>query len=173
VTRMLRIRFRRLIIVGAMGAGALALAVGTSAAASAATAGGYPTPSPSPTAVYTPPPSHHHHRPPPPVTHCFTSLETEHDTLNGEPVTGQQDQGYSDPSGGYGQQYGQPQDRQNHEPTIEVVQLVKVCVTEQRGHEDVVKVWDLTGPFAFEVPASGIEPTPHGLPNDIAGLLTK
>ena len=169
MTRLHTFRFRRLVVVAAMGAGALGLAVGTSAAASAATAGGYPTPSPSPTVHYTPPPQHHKHRPPPAVTHCFASLETEHDTLSGQPVGGQ---GYTAPTA-YTDAYwgGQPQPSEQHQATIEVVQLVEVCVTTQKGHQDVVKVWDETGPFAWEVPASGIAPTPSGLPSDIRSAL--
>jgi hypothetical protein len=145
-------RFRQAALVLTLALGALGLAVGTAAAA---TTGGQPYPSPTPTVHYTPPPRHH--RPPPPVTHCFLSLETEHDTLAGQPV-GQQ--GY-DPQG-----YGQ-----KHEATIEVVQLVKVCVTTQRGKPDKVQVWDESGPFAWEVPASGPAPTPTGLPDSIAGML--
>ena len=162
MTRMLRIRFRRLVLVGAIGAGALGLAVGMAASASAATT--WATPSPTPTVHYTPPPRHH--KPPPPVQHCFLSLETEHDTLAGQPV-GQQ--GYQPPT--YTDAYfgGQPQAK--GQPTIEVVQLVKVCVTTQKGHADKVQVWDETGPFAWEVPASGPAPTPSGLPSDIAGML--
>jgi hypothetical protein len=170
MTRMLRIRFRRLIVVAALGAGAVGLAIGTSAAASAATTWNGPTPTPTPTVRYTPPPRHHH-KPPPAVQHCFLSLETEHDTLSGQPV-GQQ--GYTAPTT-YTDAFfgGQPQPQTNREgqPTIEVVQLVKVCVTEQKGKPDVVQVWDETGPFAWEVPGSGPAPTPSGLPSDIAGML--
>src|SRR5580693_9362724 len=144
-------RFRQAALVLTLALGALGLAVGTAAAA---TTGGQPYPSPTPTVHYTPPPRHH--KPPPPVTHCFLSLETEHDTLAGQPV-GQQSYGP--------QSYGKPQ------ATIEVVQLVKVCVTEQRGKPDKVQVWDETGPFAWEVPASGPAPTPTGLPDNIAGML--
>jgi hypothetical protein len=162
VTRMLRIRFRRLVLVGAMSAGALGLAVGFASTASAATTWAQPTP--TPTVHYTPPPRHHKPKPPPAVTHCFLSLETEHDTLAGQPVQ-QGGQTYTDAFFG-----GQPQPQQG-QPTIEVVQLVKVCVTEQRGHADKVAVWDETGPFAWEVPASGPAPTPSGLPSDIAGML--
>ncbi len=89
----------------------------------------------------------HHQKP---VTRCFLSLETEHDTLTGLPV-----------------------ERDNHGATIEVVQLVKVCVTTERHHPDVVKVWDETGPFAWEIPADGFAPTPHGLPTSIAPLYTQ
>jgi hypothetical protein len=154
-------RIRRLILIGAIGAGTLGLAAGTAASASAATAGGQPYPSPTPTVHYTPPPRHH--RPPPPVQHCFLSLETEHDTLAGQPVVDQQ---------GGQQSYGQQSDYgQKPEATIEVVQLVKVCVTETPGRPDKVQVWDETGPFAWEVPASGPEPTPSGLPDSIAGML--
>ena len=169
MTRTPRISFRRLLMLGVIGAGALGLAAGTAASASAATAGGQPYPTPTPTVRYTPPPQHHKHRPPPAVTHCFLSLETEHDTLAGQPVD-QQGQGYAAPVA-YTDAYfgGQPQ--QGDKATIEVVQLVKVCVTEQRGHADVVKVWDETGPFAWEDPASGPAPTPSGLPSDIAGML--
>lgn len=166
MTRILRLRFRRLIVVAAMGAGALGLAIGLAGTASAATT--WATPSPTPTVHYTPPPRHH--KPPPPVTHCFLSLETEHDTLTGQPVQGQ---GYTAPvtyTDAYfgGQPQGYPQEKP---PTIEVVQLVKVCVTTEKGHPDIVKVWDETGPFAWEVPASGPDPTPTGLPSDIAGML--
>jgi hypothetical protein len=165
VTRMLRIRFRRLVLVGAMSAGALGLAVGFASTASAATTWAQPTP--TPTVHYTPPPRHH--KPPQPVTHCFLSLETEHDTLAGQPVGQQgygQDQTYTDAFFG-----GQPQPSQHQAATIEVVQLVKVCVTTTKGKPDKVAVWDETGPFAWEVPASGPAPTPSGLPSDIAGML--
>jgi len=160
VTRTPRISLRRLLMLGVIGAGALGLAAGTAASASAATAGGQPYPSPTPTVHQTYPPPRHH-KPPPPVTHCFLSLETEHDTLTGQQV-GQQ-----------GDQYGQDQQqgREHQAATIEVVQLVKVCVTTQKGHADKVAVWDETGPFAWEVPASGPAPTPSGLPSDIAGML--
>ena len=154
-------RFRQAALVLTLALGALGLAVGTAAAA---TTGGQPYPSPTPTVHYTPPPRHH--RPPPPVTHCFLSLETEHDTLAGQPVD---QQSYGPQSYTAAPSYGQPQGK--HEPTIEVVQLVKVCVTEQRGRPDQVRVWDVTGPFAWEVPASGPEPTPTGLPDNIAGML--
>lgn len=165
MTRILKLRFRRLIVVAAMSAGALGLAVGLAGTASAATT--WATPSPTPT-VYKPPPPRHH-KPPPPVTHCFASLEVEHDTLSGQPV-GQQ--GYGQP---VDQTYttafvgGQPQPKE--QATIEVVQLVRVCVTEQRGKPDKVQVWDETGPFAWEVPGSGPAPTPSGLPDGIAGML--
>jgi hypothetical protein len=159
VTRTPRISFRRLLMLGVIGAGALGLAAGTAASASAATAGGQPYPSPTPTVHQTYPPPRHH-RPPPPVTHCFLSLETEHDTLTGQPV----DQG---------QQYGDQQYGDHQAATIEVVQLVKVCVTEQRGKPDKVAVWDESGPFAWEVPASGPAPTPSGLPSAITPLLVK
>jgi hypothetical protein len=152
VTRTLRIRFGRLIVIGAISAGALGLAVGTAAAA---TAGGEPYPAPSPTAtVYTPPPWYGH-----PVTRCFLSLETEHDTLAGQP--------YGDGQYG-GSQYGS-----KHQDSIEVVQLVRVCVTQERGWRDRVQVWDVTGPFAWEVPASGPAPTPSGLPAVMAPFLVK
>jgi hypothetical protein len=163
MTRFIPRRFRRLLVTLGVLAGAGGLTLGLAGAASAATAWNGPSPSPTPTVSYTPAPRHH--RPPPPVTHCFLSLETEHDTLAGQPV-GQQGYGpqsYTAPA------YGQPQGK--HEPTIEVVQLVKVCVTEQRGRPDQVRVWDVTGPFAWEVPASGPEPTPTGLPDNIAGML--
>jgi hypothetical protein len=161
-------RFRRSLMLGGGLLAAAALTLGTAAAASAATTWGGPTPTPTPTVHYTPPPRHH--KPPPPVQHCFLSLETEHDTLAGQPVQGQ---GYAPPT--YtdaffgGQPQGYPQ--QKGQPTIEVVQLVKVCVTTQKGHPDVVQVWDETGPFAWEDPASGPAPTPTGLPSDIAGML--
>ena len=164
MTRFIPPRFRRLLVTLGVLAGAGGLALGLAGSATAATTGGYPSPtaSPSPTVLYTPPPQHHKQRP---VEHCFLSLETEHDTLTGQPV----DQGTYD-QGTYGQQYSDQ--GQKPEATIEVVQLVKVCVTETRGKPDKVQVWDETGPFAFEVPASGIEPTPHGLPSSIAGMLT-
>jgi hypothetical protein len=44
-------------------------------------------------------------------------------------------------------------------------------VTTQRGKPDKVQVWDETGPFAWEIPASGPAPTPTGLPDSIAGML--
>lgn len=155
MTRILGVRFRRLIVVAAMSAGALGLAVGLAGTASAATTGNTPTPAastPCPCSTPTPAPRHHKPPPPPPVTHCFTSLEVEHDTLAGQPVGDQQ--------------YGR-----NHQASIEVVQLVQVCVTEQRGHPDKVKVCDETGPFAWEVPAYGPAPTPSGLPDSIVPLL--
>src|SRR5580693_1593443 len=154
-------RFRQAALVLTLALGALGLAVGTAAAA---TTGGQPYPSPTPTVHYTPPPRHHK----PPAPHCFLSLETEHDTLAGQPV----DQQGGQPA--YGQQnYGQQNYGEQGKPqaTIEVVQLVKVCVTEQRGKPDKVQVWDVTGPFAWEVPASGPAPTPTGLPDNIAGML--
>lgn len=153
-------RFRQAALVFTLALGALGLAVGTAAAA---ITGGQPYPSPTPTVHYTPPPRHH--KPPPPVTHCFLSLETEHDTLSGQPV-GQQGYGQPITDAYFG---GQPQAKP--QATIEVVQLVKVCVTEQRGKPDKVQVWDETGPFAWEVPASGPAPTPTGLPDNIAGML--
>jgi len=150
MTRSTRLRF--LLLPVAAGA---ALILGSAVPALAATSGGQPYPSPSPTpTVY----QNHHPRP---VTHCFLSLETEHDTLAGQPV-GQGD--------AYGGQYG---DQQKPQATIEVVQLVKVCVTTQRGHRDVVKVWDETGPFAWEDPASGPAPTPYGLPDNIGSMFTQ
>jgi hypothetical protein len=169
MTRFIPPRFRRSLVTLGVLAGAGGLALGLAGSATAATTGGYPSPSasPSPTVLYTPPPQHHNHHPRP-VVHCFLSLETEHDTLTGQPVG---DQGSTYDQGTYGQQFGQ-QGSDKPEATIEVVQLVKVCVTEQRGRPDRVQVWDETGPFAFEVPASGIEPTPHGLPSSIAGMLT-
>jgi hypothetical protein len=157
MTRFIPLRFRRsLATLGVLvGAGGLALAL--AGPAGAATTGGYPTPTPTPTVHYTPPPRHHK-----PVEHCFLSLETEHDTLAGQPVDqqgGQESYGQQDPYG------------QKPEATIEVVQLVKVCVTEQRGRPDKVQVWDVTGPFAWEIPADGWAPTPSGLPDSIAGML--
>jgi hypothetical protein len=150
-------RFRFLILAGAAGA---ALTLGSAVPAFAATSGQpYPSPSPTVRSSY-PPPEHHKHHPKP-VTHCFLSLETEHDTLSGQPV-GQQDQ-----------QYGQQQNAKHDEATIEVVQLVRVCVTTERGHADVVKVKDETGPFAWEIPADGYAPTPHGLPADVGSMYTQ
>ena len=164
---MIRNLARRGAVVVLAGGAAAALSLGLAGAASAATT--WASPTPTPTVHYTPP--LRHHRPPPPVTRCFLSLETEHDTLSGQPV-GQQgygqpvDQTYTEAFFG-----GQPQGGQERAATIEVVQLVKVCVTTEKGHPDVVKVWDETGPFAWEDPASGPAPTPSGLPSDIAGML--
>jgi hypothetical protein len=145
---MTRSTFLRFLLLPAAGA---ALILGSAVPALAATSGGqpYPSPSPTPTQFY-----HHHQKP---VTHCFLSLETEHDTLTGQPV-GQQS---------YGDQGNK------HAATIEVVQLVKVCVTTERGRPDVVKVWDETGPFAWEDPAGGPAPTPLGLPASVGSLFTQ
>jgi hypothetical protein len=158
MTRFIPLRFRRALVVFGTLLGAGGLVLGVAGVASAATTGGQPYP--TPTVHYTPPPRHHK---PKPVEHCFLSLETEHDTLAGQPVVDQQ---------GGQQSYGQQSDYgQKPEATIEVVQLVKVCVTETPGRPDKVQVWDETGPFAWEVPASGPEPTPSGLPDSIAGML--
>lgn len=172
MTRILKIRFRRLIVVAAMSAGALGLAVGLAGTASAATTGNIPTPAttaPCPCSTAPVPVVYHKPPPPPKVTHCFNSLEVEHDTLAGQAATESYGQG------GYGQPQtyayfgGQPQAR--GQATVEVVQLVQVCVTEQRGHPDTVKVCDETGPYAWVIPADGFAPTPTGLPADVKGLL--
>lgn len=193
MTRFIRLRFRRLVIVGAISAGAVALALGltTSAANAAPTWGG---PGPTPTPVYTPPTDHHHHD----KTICFFSLETEHDALPPEFSQGGDQYGqpqssptYTDPAGqpSSAPVYGQPNDQPNVErEAVIVVQEVKVCVTEVKNHDqyggdswggdhnrsdDVVTVRDVTGPFAWVVPASGIEPTPSGLPYSIAGMMAR
>jgi hypothetical protein len=135
MTRPNRFRF-----LAAAAAAAAALTLGMAGTAHAATSG---QPTPAPTAYH-----HKHH--PKPVTRCFLSLETEHDTLSGQPV-----------------------DKDSHAASIEVVQLVRVCVTTQRRHADVVTVKDVTGPFAWEIPASGYAPTPHGLPASVGSLYTQ
>lgn len=161
MTRLIRLRFRKLVLVAAIGAGALGLAIGT---ASTALAGETPTP------VTT---GHHcHHKPKPqPVvvrTECFPSLEIEKDTV---PVPGYQ--GGSPVVDAYsaGQPTDPPQggDHQVKTVKVEVVQLTEVCVSSNGK----VTVKDLTGPFAWEVPPSGPAPTPTGLPSSIYGMLTQ
>jgi hypothetical protein len=148
---------------------AAGLALAIAPAASASPAWGSPTPSPSPsTVLYTPPPQHHKHHP---REVCFYSLETEHDTLTGQQVGSQGDQGgyYSDPSAAqsYGQAQRNDQGGQKAEEVV-VVQLVRVCV-----EGDQVTATDVTQPFAWEQPVGGWAPTPNGLPSGIGGLLTK
>lgn len=179
MTRLIRIKFRRLVVVLAIGVGALGLAVGTTAAASAATtapAWGHPTPSPSES--YTPPPRHHK---PEPV--CFYSAETESDTLGVQyDQTGNQGPSYSPegaPTSSYGQpsdSYGQQSDYGQHNgderETVKVEQIVLVCVTEVHnkwgGTDDTVTVKDVTGPFAWIAPAEGYAPTPSGISDALA-----
>lgn len=178
MTRYITRRFRRLVLIGAIVPGAAALAIGMSAAAASA-APTWGQPNPTPTVHYTPPPK--------PV--CFFSLETEHDAL-----PAQLDNQGGDQGGGYGQPssapvWGQPNGNQgqgDESEAVEVVQLVKVCVTEKHqqdsygdsswnknGDGDVVTVTDASRPFAWIVSAGGMAPTPTGLPSSIAGMLTQ
>jgi hypothetical protein len=167
MTRIKRFRFRRLVVVGALGAGAIGLAIGTTAAAAnAATAGGYPTPSPTPTVHHSPAPRHHKPRP---EVVCFFSLETEHDAIPGVHVS-DQGGGYNAPSTAAA--YGQQGNAKNGEEAVEVVQLVKVCVTEEHGRPESVTVVDESKPYAWIDPASGPAPTPNGLPDSIGRMLT-
>lgn len=163
MTRMLRLKFRRFVIVGAIGAGALGLAIGTAATASASTtAAAWNQPSPTPTVHYTPPPKHH----PRPEVVCFYSLETEHDTI---PANGG---GYADPPSATTDSYGQPSGAKSAE-AVEVVQLVKVCVTEEHGKPESVTVVDESKPYAWLDAPGGYDPTPSGLPASIGAMLTQ
>jgi hypothetical protein len=165
MTRMLRLKFRRFVIVGAIGAGALGLAIGTAATASASTtAAAWATPSPTPTVHYTPPPKHH--KPPKPEVVCFYSLETEHDTI---PATSY---GYAEPAPSATDSYGQPSGDKSAE-AVEVVQLVKVCVTEEHGKPESVTVVDESKPYAWLDAPGGYDPTPSGLPASIGAMLTQ
>jgi hypothetical protein len=164
MTRILRLKFRRLVIVGALGAGAVALAFGTTAAASASTtAAAWATPSPTPTVHYTPPPKHHKPRP---EIVCFFSLETEHDTIPGTSY------GYAEPAPSATDSYGQPNGDKSAE-SVEVVQLVKVCVTEEHGKPESVTVVDESKPYAWLDAPGGYDPTPSGLPASIGAMLTQ
>jgi hypothetical protein len=166
MTRMLRLKFRRYVIVGAIGAGALGLAIGTAATASASTtAAAWATPSPTPTVHYTPPPKHHKPKPRPEVV-CFFSLETEHDAI---PANGG---GYAAPVSATTDSYGQPKGAPAEE-SVEVVQLVKVCVTEEHGKPESVTVVDESKPYAWLDAPGGYDPTPSGLPASIGAMLTQ
>jgi hypothetical protein len=173
MTRILRLKFRRLVIVGALGAGAVALALGTTAASASTTAPAWNYPTPTPTVHYTPPPMPRHHKPPKPEVVCFFSVETEHDAI---PAASYGDQGngygYAAPSSSATDSYGQPNADKSAE-SVEVVQLVKVCVTEEHGKPESVTAVDESQPYAWLNAPGGYDPTPSGLPASIGAMLTK